>query len=191
MSAKRSQINKQRIIIILSLFVLITLSLVGLMWYSKKQMEKIPQMSIEEMLTYTLEDKDKAVTTIGIIKNGNMDYTVYGKDGMVLADSEYEYEIGSLTKTFTCSLLSKALYEGKIDMSASIDVYLDLPPKDYYPTLKRLATHTSGYKSFYLEAQNISNFLHGEENDFYGITNKSLNSRIAYGQSIILARVNS
>lgn len=179
MHAKKRKITKKNIIIILSALFLIIMALGFLMLNFKKQMEQIPKMSVDEMLSYTLEDKDKAVTTIGIIKDGKMEYTVYGKDGNVLDDTEYDYEIGSLTKTFTCSLLSKAVFEGKVDMNASIDTYLNLPTKNYYPTLKRLATHTSGYKEYYLEGQMISNFFHGEENDFYGISRKSLNNRIA------------
>ena len=87
--------------------------------------------------------------------------------GIVLPQEEHIYEIGSITKTFTSSLLSKAISEGKVSLDDSIDTYLDLQKKDYYPTIQRLVTHTSGYKGYYLEKPMVSNFLH-KENDFNG-----------------------
>ena len=42
-------------------------------------------MSYEDMLAYTLEDNDSTVITVGIIENGKMSYTVYGKDVKNLA----------------------------------------------------------------------------------------------------------
>lgn len=179
MSRTKKHITKKKVIIVLlSMLIVILVSLGIFMIYARKQMNKIPNMSVEEMLSYTLKDKEAAITTIGIIKNGKMEYDVYGKDGRTLENKEYDYEIGSLTKTFTCSLLSKAVSKGKLDMNTSIDTYLELPQKQYYPTLTRLVTHTSGYKNYYFEGQMISNFLNREENDFYGITNESLKNRI-------------
>ena len=65
---------------------------------------------------------------------------------------EYEsniYEIGSITKTFTASLLAKYAFENKVQLNDSIQKYIpDLDSGKYYPTLKRLATHTSGYTEY-------------------------------------------
>ncbi len=117
--------------------------------------------------------------TVGVIENGAASITVYGKDGVVLPLKEYEYEIGSLTKTFTTALLCKAISEGKAGLDDSIDRYLSLPQKEYYPTLRRLVTHTSGYKSTYLCGQMASNWLHGEKNPFYHVDRDQMISQIS------------
>ena len=65
---------------------------------------------------------------------------------------EYEnsiYEIGSITKTFTTTLLAKFVYENRIQLSDNISKYFqELDSDKYYPTIKRLATHTSGYTEY-------------------------------------------
>jgi CubicO group peptidase (beta-lactamase class C family) len=74
-------------------------------------------------------------------------------------------------------LLCKAISEGRISLDNSIDNYLNLPKKDYYPTIRRLVTHTSGYKGHYFEKPMTSNFLNGK-NDFNGISELMLVERL-------------
>ncbi|WP_440198323.1 serine hydrolase domain-containing protein [Anaerocolumna jejuensis] len=81
----------------------------------------------------------------------------------------HTYEIGSLTKTFTAAMISKAIQEGKIDINDTIDKYLPLAEGKNYPDIEELLTHTSGYKAYYFENPMCSNFLN-RRNDFYGIT---------------------
>ncbi len=134
-------------------------------------------MTFEDMLAYTTKDNKDAIITVGIIQNDKMTYDVYGENGIRLSPEEYVYEIGSITKTFTTSLLSKAFNEGRINLDNSIDEYLSLPDKDYYPTIQRLVTHTSGYKGYYFEKPMISNFFH-RENDFNGISEEMVIERL-------------
>ncbi|NKF05865.1 beta-lactamase family protein [Clostridium gasigenes] len=143
------------------------------------KMSLIPSMTFEEMLSYTTKNNDEARITVGTIKDGKMEFVVYGNDGEVLPSEEHEYEIGSLTKTFTTSLLCKAIDGGNVTLDSSIDDYLNLAPKEYYPTLRRLVTHTSGFKGYYFDGQMISNFFKGEKNDFYGISEEKLNKKIS------------
>lgn len=142
------------------------------------QLAKLPAMSFEDTLAYTTRHNDKAIITVGIISGGEASYQVYGADAASLPQQEHVYEIGSLTKTFTTALLCKAIDEGKADLDAPISTYLDLPQKDYYPTLKRLVTHTSGYQPHYMEGQMVSNFFRNQKNDFYGIDQATLINRI-------------
>lgn len=134
---------------------------IALSAYSKYQMSKISGLSFQEALEYTTKDNADAVITIGIIKNGEAFYTVYGENGKELPKELHTYEIGSLTKTFTAAMVGKALQEGKVDINATIDQYLSLPEENVYPTVAALLTHTSGYKSHYIESPMISNFLPG------------------------------
>lgn len=140
---------------------------------------QIPSMTYEDMLEYVLKDNKEGVVTVGIIKDGEMSYNVYGENGIELPAVEHEYEIGSLTKTFTGAILCKAIEEGKVSLDDSIDKYLELPEGKYYPTLRRLVTHTSGYKGYYMEGQMVSNFFRREANDFYGIDVVALEKKVA------------
>lgn len=152
------------------------LVLFGLSIYGKYQMSKIPGLSFREALEYTTKDNDDVVITVGRIKDDTASYTVYGANGAELPQELHTYEIGSLTKTFTAAMVSKAVQEGKIDLSASIDQYIALPEGNVYPTVAELLTHTSGYKGYYFERPMVSNFIQGR-NDFYGITKEMLISR--------------
>jgi len=83
--------------------------------------------------------------TIGVFSNGEKDIRVFGENDEI-QNENYIYEIASITKTFTASLLSKYIFENKISLHDSIQKYFNgLDNTKYYPTLKRLATHTAGY----------------------------------------------
>lgn len=145
------------------------LALGGMLVYGKYQISRIPELTFKQALAYTTKDNTEAVITVGIIKDGQSTYKVYGENGKELAAELHTYEIGSITKTFTAALISKAITEGKIKPDDTIDRFLPLPSGSVYPTIEALLTHTSGYKEYYFESPMISNFFNGR-NDFYGIT---------------------
>jgi CubicO group peptidase (beta-lactamase class C family) len=138
--------------------------------------------SFLEMVEYTTKDTERARITVGIIKSGNphgtMEYTVYGENGSILPQVEYLYEIGSVTKTFTCSLLCKAIADNKTTLNDSIDRYIALPGNRYYPAFKRLVTHTSGYKEYYFDLLDAANGKKGNGNSYYGINTGRFNTQI-------------
>ena len=82
--------------------------------------------------------------TVGTLADGEQTIQTFGASGEV-PNENYVYEIGSITKTFTASLLAKYIHEGKMSLDDSIAKYVDGLGDSYYPTLKRLATHTAGY----------------------------------------------
>lgn len=167
---KKTKLRKKKIIRLAVALVLIIVLGVGVYAaYGSYRMSLIPGMRFEEMLAFTTDENKEAVITVGIIQDGQMRYTVYGENGTILPQHEYIYEIGSATKTFTTSLLCKAIYEGKLKLNDSVGAYLSLPQQNYYPTFKKLATHTSGYKAHYFDWQMASNFFSGR-NSFYGIS---------------------
>ncbi len=171
--------NKKHIFTIVSIIVIfIALAAVGITLFSKYQMSKIPELSFGDALQYTTKNNEQAIITVGIIKNGESYFTVYGNNGVELPRELHTYEIGSITKTFTASLISKAIHEGKININDTIDCYLNLPEGKVYPTIEQLLTHTSGYKPYYFESPMISNFFAGR-NDFYGITDQMLSKKAA------------
>ena len=75
---KAGKSRKKKIILILvSVVLCAALALGGLMIYGKAQMGKIPGLSFEDALKYTTQGKPDARITVGIIKNGQVSYTVY------------------------------------------------------------------------------------------------------------------
>ncbi len=174
--SKKLKINKLLKIITI-VMICIVVAIVGFILYGKYQLSKIPALSFKEALAYTTKENKNAVITVGIVKNGNISYKVYGENGEVLPSKVYTYEIGSLTKTFTSALISKGIDEDKISLDDTIDKYLDLPEGKHYPTIMQLLTHTSGYKAYYFEAPMIKSFFTGR-NDFYGITDEMVLKQI-------------
>ena len=144
------------------------LALLCAVLYGKYQLSKVPGLTFQEALAYTTKNNPDAVITVGTIKDGAASYRVYGENGRELPAELHTYEIGSLTKTFTAALISRAVLEGRISLGSAIDQYLPLPD-GAYPTIRQLLTHTGGYKGYYFESPMISNFF-GGRNDFYGIT---------------------
>lgn len=170
--------KKKLFIVLLSAAVVVAAGLAGFAAYGAQRLETLKGLSFNDMLAYTMENKKDAVITVGILQNGEAQWTVYGENGTVLPQELRTYEIGSLTKTFTASLLAKAVSEGKVSLDDGIDRYLTLPEKDYAPTLRRLITHTSGCSAFYFETPMLTNFLYGG-NDFYRITQNMVIERLS------------
>ena len=166
--------RKKKIMLIVAAIVLcVALVLGGLMIYGKAQMGKVPGLTFEDALNYTTQGRSDAKITVGIIRDGQASFTVYGENARVLPAENHTYEIGSLTKTMTAALISKAVDDGLVNPDSSIDTYLSLSDGKSYPTIAELLTHTSGYNGYYFETPMISNFFAGR-NSFCGIGRDSV-----------------
>ena len=82
--------------------------------------------------------------TIGILKDGRKEMLHWNPERKETPDRPV-YPVGSICKPFTASLLAKFVSEGRLDLSAPIDRYIPGLPPRYYPSLEKLATHTSGF----------------------------------------------
>ena len=163
--------KKKTIISAVSIILCVALAVGGFSIYESQQMSKLPELTFNEALEYTTKNNPDAVITVGIIKDGQVSYKVYGNNGKELPAELHTYEIGSITKTFTAALINKAITEGKISLDSTIDNYLSLPDGNEYPTIKELLTHSSGYNGYYFETPMIINYL-VNKNIFSGITKK-------------------
>ena len=91
---------------------------------------------------------NQAQLSIAIIKNNDVKF--YGikreKDStFALKNQNNVFEIGSITKVFTGTLLAKYVIDKKIELDNHIDDFLNFSLKDNIKiTFKQLATHTSG-----------------------------------------------
>lgn len=176
-ATKKHKTNIMIACIALLLFV-VTLSGTALSLYAKNMIKKIPALSFDEALAYTLKDNEEALITVGIVKGGQHSFMVYGNNGEVLSSQSHTYEIGSLTKTFTAALIAKDVQEGRLALEDTIDMHLSLPKGTVYPTIAELLTHTSSYKPYYFEWPMVGNFL-TRKNDFYGITKDMVKKKIS------------
>ncbi|MBR3348622.1 MAG: serine hydrolase, partial [Solobacterium sp.] len=83
--------------------------------------------------------------TVGILKDGRTEVVHWNPKGQIAEGEELVYPVGSICKLFTASLTAKYIDEGKLKLDGHINDYIEGLPEQYYPTLRRLATHTSGY----------------------------------------------
>lgn len=88
--------------------------------------------------------KNHIKLTVASLVNGEKTVQAFGANGEIPNEND-TYEIGSITKTFTTSLLAKYVHEGKMALDDPISKYVEGLDDAYYPTLRRLASHTAGY----------------------------------------------
>ena len=161
--------------ILLSFVLVIFGTLGGLAVYGQSSLSKLDDMSVMDMIKYDCTGKDSKIS-IAFIEGDNVAYHTYGAGGE--EDTVYEFEIGSISKTFVGLLCAKAVNDGKLNLSDSVSKYLDLDDAKYYPTIERLLTHTSGYKGYYFEGRMIGNKFARITNDFYGISREQILDRV-------------
>ncbi|MDO5569709.1 MAG: serine hydrolase domain-containing protein [bacterium] len=139
------------------------------------QLNKLSEMTSNEMIDYVINDDDKTIISVAIIKDDKIEYKTYSNN--LKEDIVYDYEVGSISKTFVALLLSKTIEEGKIKINDSISKYLELDTNNYYPTIERLITHTSGYKGYYFNSKMIGNKF-TQNNDYYGISRENILNKV-------------
>lgn len=96
-------------------------------------------------LLQELMDKHKGITiTVGMLRQDKILLDAWNSENEPISPN-LAYDIGSITKLFTTSLLAKYVFENKIDLDAPMNEYVLGLPKRFYPTIRQLATHSSGY----------------------------------------------
>lgn len=86
--------------------------------------------------------------SIAIIKNGEVSFSgLKNKNDTILWVSNHKniFEIGSITKVFTSTLLAKLVVDNKLQLTDTIDPYIEMPLKgNAQISFVQLANHTSG-----------------------------------------------
>ena len=86
--------------------------------------------------------------SIALIENGEVTYYGIKRTNDTLAtyvNPQGVFEIGSISKVFTATLLADIVLSGKIGLGDQVSDYLDIPFKDIPDiTFQQLANHTSG-----------------------------------------------
>ena len=105
-------------------------------------------MKLSEILGRHAEGMRGILTSIAVIDGGKDNIEKFSYDGKSLyrGAPDRVYEIGSITKTFTASLICKLADRGEIELDNSIARYIDGCDDGYfYPTVRQILTHTGGY----------------------------------------------
>lgn len=177
MNPSESRIKHKIIWISIVAVLLIAAAVIAFIFLRKPKENPVTNMNYQDCLSYTTKDTPEAKVGIVVLQNGTANISFYGNNAGQIPYDAYEFEIGSLTKTITAALVLRAEAEGILSLSDPINRFIKLPEQAYYPTISRILTHQSGYKSHYFESPMIGNFFSGG-NSFYQISQGALHRRI-------------
>ena len=115
---------------------------------------------LDDFFATTMEQYHIAGAAMAVVKDGKVFFTKgYGyKDianGIPVDPEETMFRVGSNTKPFTWTAVMQLAEQGKADLDADVNTYLDFRVPDTFPqpiTLKHLMTHTSGFGERWLES---------------------------------------
>jgi CubicO group peptidase (beta-lactamase class C family) len=109
---------------------------------------------LDDLFAQQMEEYYIAGAAIAVVKDGKLllakgyGYADLEKD--IPIDPERTlFRIGSVGKVFTWTAVMQLVEQGKLDLEADINTYLDFRIPDTYPqaiTLRHLMTHTSGFE---------------------------------------------
>ncbi len=115
---------------------------------------------LDELMAKDMEEYHIAGAAVSVVKDGKLFFAKgYGYadlENKIPVDPEQTiFAIGSLGKTFTWTAVMQLVEQGKLDLDADINNYLDFRIPENYPgpiTLKHLMTHTSGFENRLLDS---------------------------------------
>ncbi len=115
---------------------------------------------LDEFMARNMEENHIAGAAVAVVKDGKLFFAKgYGyadlEKGVPVDPEQTIFRIGSNGKVFTWTAVMQLVEQGKLDLDADINTYLDFRIPDTYPqpiTLKHLMTHTSGFEDRWLES---------------------------------------
>jgi CubicO group peptidase (beta-lactamase class C family) len=110
---------------------------------------------LDGLLAQEMEEYHIAGAAVAVVKDGKLFFTKgYGysdiEKGIPVDPEQTVFGVGSVGKLFTWTAVMQLVEQGKLDLDADINTYLDFRIPDTYPqpiTLKHLMTHTSGFEN--------------------------------------------
>jgi len=108
---------------------------------------------LDELFAEQLEAYHIAGAGVSVVKDGELFFAKgYGyadlEKGIPVDAEKTIFELGSVGKVFTWTAVMQLVEQGKLDLEADLNSYLDFRIPDSYPqpiTLKHLLTHTTGF----------------------------------------------
>ena len=164
-------INKKPLTIILTFMML--LSIVGptMALENRVEMPNAPLQAqgptdsteletfLDGLMAKDMEEHHIPGAAVSVVKDGKLFFTKgYGYadlENKIPVDPEQTiFSIGSVGKLFTWTAVMQLVEQGKLDLDANVNTYLDFQIPDTYPqpiTLKHLLTHTAGFEELWFE----------------------------------------
>lgn len=117
------------------------------------------QAFFDDYLVTQMNDHHVAGATVAVVKDGELLFTQgYGyadvAKGIPVDPEETVFILGSLSKLFTWTAVMQLVEQGKLDLDADINTYLDFEIPDTYPqpiTLNNLMAHNAGFEDHKFE----------------------------------------
>jgi CubicO group peptidase (beta-lactamase class C family) len=114
---------------------------------------------MDKELGKEMEKRHIAGAAVSVVKDGKLFFAKgYGsadlKKGIPVDPERTNFRTGSVAKLFTWTAVMQLAEQGKLDLNADVNTYLDFRVPDTYPqpiTLKDLMTHTAGFEDRYYE----------------------------------------
>ena len=114
---------------------------------------------LDDLIGKQMKENHIAGAAVSVVKDGKLFFAKgYGYadlENRIPVDPEQTlFRIGSVTKLFTWTAVMQLVEQGKLDLEADINTYLDFRIPDPYPqpiTLKHLLTHTAGFEDLHFE----------------------------------------
>jgi CubicO group peptidase (beta-lactamase class C family) len=115
---------------------------------------------LDDFFAQEMEAYHIAGAAISVVKDGKLFLAKgYGyadiEKGIPVDPEQTIFRIGSVGKTLTWTAVMQLVEQGKLNLDADVNTYLDFRIPDTYPqpiTLKHLMTHTSGIEDRWLES---------------------------------------
>jgi len=115
---------------------------------------------LDDLFARQMEEYHIAGAAVAVVKDGQLFFAKgYGYadlENNISVDPEQTiFRIGSVGKVFTWTAVMQLVEQGKLDLDADVNTYLDFHIPDTYPqpiTLNHLMTHTSGIEDRWLES---------------------------------------
>lgn len=109
---------------------------------------------LDDLFAKQMKENHIAGAAVSVVKDGKLFFAKgYGYADLerkIPVDPEQTiFRIGSVGKTFTWTAVMQLVEQGKLNLDADVNTYLDFRIPDTYPqpiTLKHLMTHTSGFE---------------------------------------------
>src|SRR5215216_4870986 len=110
---------------------------------------------LDEELGREMAEYHIAGAAVSVVKDGKVFFAKgYGYadlENKIPVDPEQTiFRVGSVTKLFTWTAVMQLVEQGKLNLDADVNTYLDFHIPDTYPqpiTLRHLMTHTSGFEN--------------------------------------------
>jgi CubicO group peptidase (beta-lactamase class C family) len=115
---------------------------------------------LDSLFAQQMEEYHIAGAAVSVVKDGKLFFAKgYGyadlENGIPVDPEQTVFRIGSVGKLFTWTAVMQLVEQGKLDLDADVNTYLDFRIPDTYPqpiTLKHLLTHTAGFEDLWFEA---------------------------------------